>query len=70
VSSSLPGYVPHQQLRLDLPEAAREAAARRLLEPSVRVRHGGAGRIALLLAGSGERSLYPSAGSWRVASTP
>jgi hypothetical protein len=57
-----PGYVPHQQLRLVLPEHARAGAARRFAE-----RDGadaGGGRIALMPAGSGERSLYPSRGSW------
>ena len=61
VASRLPGYVPHQQLRLDLPEPARAAATRRLGD---RLERSGAGRIALMPAGSGERSLYPSAGSW------
>ena len=61
VASRLPGYVPHQQLRLDLPEPARAAATRRLGD---RLERSGAGRIALMSAGSGERSLYPSAGSW------
>ena len=52
-----------QQLRLELPEPARAAAARRFdsrPEPS------GGGRIAVMPAGSGDRSLYPSAGSWLV----
>jgi hypothetical protein len=31
-SSSSPGYVPHQQLRLELPDTARSAAQRRLTE--------------------------------------
>ncbi len=61
VASRLPGYVPHQHLRLDLPESARAAATRRL---SNGLERSGAGRIALMPAGSGERSLYPSAGSW------
>jgi len=58
VSSPAPGYVPHQQLRLELPEPVRAAAARRFAEPA------GTGRIALMPSGSGERSLYPSARSW------
>jgi hypothetical protein len=63
VASPLPGYIPHQQLRLELPETARAAAARRFAE-----RRGSTGseRIAVMPAGSGERSLYPSAGSWLV----
>ncbi len=50
-----PSYVPHQQLRLDLPAAEREQA-RRLL----------AGRrsIVVVPAGSGTRALYPSTASW------
>lgn len=60
VGSPGAGYVSHQQLRLELPEAARAAAAGRFTERS------GGGRIALMPAGSGERWLYPSAGSWLV----
>jgi hypothetical protein len=63
VGSPRPGYVAHQQLRLELPRSARAAAALRFgsgRQPS------GGGRIALMPAGSGERWLYPSAGSWRV----
>ncbi len=63
VGSRAPGYVPHQQLRLELPEAARDAAARRFAE---RARQSGGGRIALMPAGSGERALYPSVASWLV----
>ena len=59
VCSPLPGYVPHQQLRLELPEPARAAAAARFAAP-------GARRIALMPAGSGERSMYPSTRSWLV----
>jgi len=59
VTSSLPGYVPHQQLRLELPESARVAAQRRLIEHA-----SGGGRIALMPSGSGERAFYPSAASW------
>jgi hypothetical protein len=53
---SPPPYLPHQPLRLALPDAARAAAARRLgeREPA----------IAVMPAGSSERALYPSAGSW------
>jgi hypothetical protein len=63
VGSPRPGYVAHQQLRLELPQSARAAAAQGFAsgrEPS------GGGRIALMPAGSGERWLYPSAGSWNV----
>ena len=63
VGSPLPGYVSHQQLRLELPEPARAAAARRF---AARPEPSGGGRIAVMPAGSGERSLYPSAGSWLV----
>jgi hypothetical protein len=59
VGARQPGYVPHQQLRLELPQAARAAAARRFTRSR-------GGRIALMPAGSGERWLYPSAGSWLV----
>jgi hypothetical protein len=58
VSSAEAGYVPHQRLRLELPDAARTAAACRSVSDR--------GRIALMPAGSGERWLYPSIGSWLV----
>jgi hypothetical protein len=61
VGSRLPGYVPHSQLRLGLPESARAAAARRIGDPA---EGSGAGRIAVMPAGFGDRSLYPSTGSW------
>jgi len=61
VGMNPPGYVPHQQLRLVLPEHARASAARQFAERDDAER---AGRIALMPAGSGERSLYPSRGSW------
>jgi hypothetical protein len=48
------GYVPRGRLRLELPAAAR----RRLPEAD--------GWIALMPAGSGPRSLYPSLESWRL----
>lgn len=63
VAAAAAGYVPHQQLRLDLPHPARAAAGRRFDEHPAPL---GAGRIALLPAGSGERALYPSVGSWRL----
>jgi hypothetical protein len=53
-----PAYRPHQQLRLDLPAAARAAAERTLR---------GRQAISVVLAGSSaERHLYPSAGSWEL----
>jgi hypothetical protein len=48
------GYVPRCRLRLELPAAVR----RRLPEAS--------GWIAIMPAGSGPRSLYPSVDSWRL----
>jgi hypothetical protein len=57
-SGIVPDYRPHQQLRLELPEAAREAAAETL-----------AGRpaISAVLAGSSAQpSLFPSAASWKL----
>ena len=63
VGSSRPGYVAHQQLRLELPEPAPAVAARRFAERS---EPSGGGRVAVMPAGSGERSLYPSADSWLV----
>lgn len=52
-----PSYAPHQQLRLVLPEGARERARSEL-----------AGRtsIAVMPAGSGAGHLYPSVSSWSV----
>lgn len=51
-----PGYVKHQQVRLRIPEGLRTAAAGEL---------GAEVRIAVLPAGSGDRSLYPSVEGWR-----
>jgi hypothetical protein len=51
-------YAPHRPLRLELPAEAKAAAARRL--------SGGERWIAVMPAGSSERSLYPSLGSWRL----
>lgn len=59
VGSDPPGYAPHQQLRFTLPAPARASAARRLAE-----RDAGTARIAVMPAGSSDRSLYPSVGSW------
>jgi len=56
-----PAYMPHQQLRLDLPHDARRAVTGTL-----------AGRtaISVVLAGSSaERALYPSASSWELVLT-
>lgn len=61
VGSAEAGYVPHTQLRFELPASARAAAARRLGDPSSGLR-----RIAIMPAGSAEYSRYPSAGSWLV----
>jgi hypothetical protein len=56
--SGPPPYVPHQQLRLELPADAR-ARARALL--------GGSRAICVLPAGSSQRTaLYPSLTSWRL----
>jgi len=56
VGADAAGYLPHQPLRLELPAPVR-AAARQRLAP-------GQPRLALLPAGSSERSLYPSTDSW------
>lgn len=53
------GYRPHQPLRLELPAAARRAAAERLVTDQAP-----AARIAVMPAGSSDSSLYPSPGSW------
>ena len=53
-----PAYLPHQPLRLSLPDDARSAAAARLDE------HGAA--IAVMPAGSGGREQYPSLSSWQL----
>ncbi len=62
VAADPPGYVPHQQLRLELPARARTMATARWAA------HGagdpGGGRIALMPAGSGSSELYPSLTSW------
>jgi hypothetical protein len=61
VAADPPGYVPHQQLRLELPQPARATAAARWAA------HDGdlaGGRIALMPAGSGPAELYPSRASW------
>lgn len=53
------GYVPRCRLRLDLPADARDRA-RGLLRGAA----GDGPRIAVMPAGSGDRSLYPSVRSW------
>ena len=63
VGSRLAGYVPHSRLRFELPEPARASAARRLASSAGGP---GAGSIAVMPAGSGDRSLYPSIRSWMV----
>jgi hypothetical protein len=52
------GYVPRCRLRLELPAAARERALGVLSDAE------GARWIAVMPAGSGDRSLYPSVRSW------
>lgn len=53
-----PTYRPHQQLRLELPRAARAAAEALVCDRSA---------ISVVLAGSSSPShLYPSAASWRL----
>jgi hypothetical protein len=59
VGDSAAGYVPRCRLRLALPEDARERARVALESPGDRL-------IAVMPAGSGPRSLYPSVRSWRV----
>ena len=50
-----PPYVPHQTLRLELPEVERSRAAAEL---------GGRRSIAVMPSGSGARFLYPSVTAW------
>ena len=54
-----PSRARHQQLRLLMPETARQAAAGRLAG-------NGGPTLALTPAGSGPRSHYPSVGSWEL----
>ena len=61
VTSNPPGYVPHQQLRLELPATARASARKRLSAYSNGTE---ASRVALMPAGSADRALYPSTSSW------
>ena len=63
VTSNPPGYVPHQQLRLELPATARASARKRL---SAYSNGTAASRVALMPAGSADRALYPSTSSWRL----
>jgi hypothetical protein len=53
-----PSYRPHQQLRLEVPAAAREAALTALADAEV--------RIAVMPTGSGPRAHYPSTASWEL----
>ncbi len=53
-----PPYLPHGRLRLELPSTLRRTARRELGDAPA--------HIALLPAGSGERSQYPSAASWEL----
>jgi hypothetical protein len=56
--ASPPAYEPHHQLRLELPEGARRAAAAKL---------NGRRAISVVLAGhSDRRAYYPSATSWEL----
>jgi hypothetical protein len=56
--SESPPYLPHQQLRLALPESARQAA---------RARVDGRQAISVILAGNDpHRSRYPSTASWEL----
>lgn len=57
VGGEPPRYAPHQRLRLELPEDARERA---------RALVGDRLAIAVMPAGSGARRLYPSSASWAV----
>lgn len=57
------GYVRHQQLRLELPARATAAACRRLSDGAAGA---ASARVALMPAGSGDRTLYPSVRSWRM----
>lgn len=58
VRADPPGYTPHQELRLELPQDNRRWA-RSLLPEGERA-------ISVLFAGSSERSLYPSTASWET----
>jgi len=61
VGQEPPAYLPHQDLRLELPERAREEAQATL---------SGRQAISIILAGSsGQRELYPSIASWELILT-
>jgi hypothetical protein len=62
--SQPPRYSAGEQFRLSLPVTARACAGRRLRDAA----RGAAGqpRIAILPAGSGSRSVYPSVRSWQL----
>jgi hypothetical protein len=53
-----PSYLPHQQLRLHIPRAERDAASALLGDA--------AARIAVMPTGSGPRWRYPSTASWEL----
>jgi hypothetical protein len=59
VGAARAGYRGHQQLRFELPDAARRAATRRLTTGPVTTT-----RIAVMPGGSSDPSLYPSVTSW------
>lgn len=56
VGATEAGYLPHQPLRLELPASAHAAAGRTTTAARP--------RLALLPAGSSERSMYPAVDSW------
>ncbi len=61
-----PGYSPGCQFRLALPGGARGRAERLMRDAPPGVRGGSGPRIAVLAAGSGPRSSYPSVRSWQL----
>ncbi len=65
IGGSPPGYVPRCRLRFELPSDVRARARNRLA--TVTQSSGAVALIALMPAGSSERSLYPSVASWRLA---
>jgi hypothetical protein len=61
IGSDLPGYVPREHLRLEMPRESRLRVQN--FVPS------GRPRIAVLPAGSSERWLYPSVSFWEIILT-